>query len=98
LESVRLGKLVFTTRGSVWLRTAMRTITAATGVVITSLISIFAGAPPGTRAGDLAFSDPATLPPPPPHAVGFPSRAPDLDALPGFRKPPPRRSHRYLTT
>jgi hypothetical protein len=41
------------------------------------------------RASDLAFSDPARLPPPPPGAVGFPSREPDLDVQPGFRKPPP---------
>lgn len=39
--------------------------------------------------GDLAFSDPAQLPPPPKHAVGYPSRSPQLDALPGFVKPPP---------
>lgn len=67
----------------------MRTISAAMGVVIAGLMSIFAGALASLRAGDLAFSDPARLPPPPPHAVGFPSRDPDLDALPGFRKPPP---------
>ncbi len=42
-----------------------------------------------TRAGDLAFSDPAGVPPPPAWAVGQASRAPDLDALPGFQKPPP---------
>jgi len=35
------------------------------------------------------FSDPARTPPPPAHAVGFPSRDPQLDALPGFRQPPP---------
>ena len=40
-------------------------------------------------AGDLGFSDPARLPPPPAGAAGFPSREPDLDVLPGFRKPPP---------
>lgn len=37
----------------------------------------------------LPFSDPAHTPPPPAHAIGFPSRAPDLDVLPGFRQPPP---------
>ena len=37
----------------------------------------------------LAFSDPANTPPPPAHAIGFPSRDANLDALPGFQKPPP---------
>ena len=40
------------------------------------------------RAGDLAWSDPANVPPPPPGAVGFPSRAAELDVRPGFRAPP----------
>ena len=39
--------------------------------------------------GELAFSDPARVPPPPAHAIGFPNRAPDFDVLPGFRSPPP---------
>jgi len=39
--------------------------------------------------GDLAFGDPARLPPPPAGAVGYPSREANLDALPGFIKPPP---------
>ena len=33
--------------------------------------------------------DPALRPAPPADAVGYPSRAADLDALPGFRNPPP---------
>lgn len=41
------------------------------------------------RAGDLGFSDPANVAPPPEHAIGFPSRDANLDALPGFQKPPP---------
>ena len=41
------------------------------------------------RAGELSFSDPANVAAPPAHAIGFPSRAADLDALPGFRQPPP---------
>ncbi len=41
------------------------------------------------RAGDLGFSDPANTLPPPSAAVGFANRAPDLDVLPGFQKPPP---------
>ena len=40
------------------------------------------------RAGDPAFGDPANSLPPPVGAIGFPSRAADLDALPGFRQPP----------
>lgn len=40
-------------------------------------------------AGDPAFSDPAKAPSPPADAIGYPSRSPDLDALPGFRNPPP---------
>jgi hypothetical protein len=39
-------------------------------------------------AGDLKFSDPANQAPPPPRAAGYPSRAPDLDVLPGFGTPP----------
>jgi hypothetical protein len=40
------------------------------------------------RAGDLAFSDPASTPKPPACAVGQASRDPGLDALPGFKSPP----------
>ena len=39
--------------------------------------------------GDLAFSDPANVRPMPAWAVGQANRAPDLDVLPGFQKPPP---------
>lgn len=39
-------------------------------------------------AGDAAFAEPANLPPPN-GAIGYPSRAADLDALPGFVNPPP---------
>ena len=41
------------------------------------------------RGGDLDFSDPALVLPAPSWAVGQVSRAPDLEALPGFQKPPP---------
>ena len=42
------------------------------------------------RGDDLAFGDPANaLPTPPESSPGFPSRDPNLDALPGFRNPPP---------
>ncbi|MBM3892663.1 MAG: hypothetical protein FJ388_26390, partial [Verrucomicrobia bacterium] len=54
-------------------------------VLIALLTAAFA-----VRAADtLAFSDPANTPPPPAHAIGFPSRDANLDALPGFQKPPP---------
>ena len=43
----------------------------------------------GAAAADLRFGDPASVPPPPAGSVGFPDRSPDLDALPGFRTPPP---------
>ena len=39
--------------------------------------------------GNVAWSDPANVAPPPAYAIGFPSRNADLDALPGFRRPPP---------
>ena len=40
-------------------------------------------------AADSGFSDPVNAVPPPPNAAGYPSRAANLDALPGFRTPPP---------
>ncbi len=46
-------------------------------------------APGDLRAGDLTFSDPAKVPPPPAGAVGFAVRTPELDVLPGFQQPPP---------
>ncbi len=50
---------------------------------ITGLVAIAGGA-------DVAVSDPAhVLPAPPVNALGFPSRDPNLDALPGFQNPPP---------
>ena len=42
-----------------------------------------------SAAGDSAFSDPTRQAPVPRGAKGYPSRAPDLDALPGFKTPPP---------
>ena len=44
-------------------------------------------AAPGA-ASDLAFSDPANTLPPPPGAIGFANRSPQLDVQPGFRQPP----------
>lgn len=40
-------------------------------------------------AGELSFSDPANVLPPPADAVGFADRSPTLDVQPGFQKPPP---------
>ena len=41
------------------------------------------------RGDDLAYGDPNVLPTPPENSPGFPSRDPNLDALPGFQNPPP---------
>ena len=41
------------------------------------------------RAEDAALGDPARLEAPPEQSLGFPSRDPQLDALPGFQNPPP---------
>ena len=41
------------------------------------------------HAAELDFSDAANPPTPPATALGYPSRAADLDALAGFRDPPP---------
>ena len=43
----------------------------------------------GSYGSDLSFSDPANVHPMPAWAVGQANRAPDLNALPGFQKPPP---------
>lgn len=56
-------------------------------MVRTGLMGLLLGVP--TMAGDLDFGDPANVPPPPPHAIGFPSRDADLDVGPGFAHPPP---------
>jgi hypothetical protein len=40
-------------------------------------------------ADDLSFSDPSAVPAPPTWAVGQADRSPNVDALPGFRAPPP---------
>ena len=45
------------------------------------------GANASLFAGDLSFGDPARLSPPA-RASGYPSRAQDLDVLPGFQDPP----------
>lgn len=54
----------------------------------TCLALALCGAAATTAAGDLAFSDPANTHSPPSWAVGFSSRSPNLDVLPGFQKPP----------
>ncbi len=55
--------------------------------VLGSVAALLLAGPAGAER--TALSDPAATPAPPRHAVGFPSRAPDLDALPGFQSPPP---------
>jgi len=47
-------------------------------------------------AGDLSFSDPANLAPPPPGAIGQAVRSPDLDVLPGFPEAAARVRHRAV--
>jgi len=47
-----------------------------------------AGLAAAARAGDLDLADPAPVAPPE-HASGYPRRDANLDALPGFRNPPP---------
>ena len=37
----------------------------------------------------LSYGDPDNVPSPPAGAIGFPSRATDLDVKPGFQNPPP---------
>jgi len=49
---------------------------------------MLAMAVPLAFGGDADPSDPAKLPPPPPHTVGFPSRDQNLDAFKGFVTPP----------
>lgn len=56
-------------------------------VIALGLIGLLGGAP--SVAGDLSFSDPASVETPPSWAIGFPSREANLDALPGFKNPPP---------
>ena len=51
-------------------------------------ILLTAGVLTDVTAGDAKFSDPAGQPAPPAGALGYPSRASDLDVRPGFRNPP----------
>jgi hypothetical protein len=53
-----------------------------------SVLSLLVMSGCAARAGDLSFSDPAKVAPPPRWAVGQAVRTPDLDVLPGFVKPP----------
>ncbi|HUT14136.1 MAG TPA: glycosyl hydrolase [Thermoguttaceae bacterium] len=54
------------------------------------LLVAAAGLVAAARAGDLDFSDPVgVVPAPPEGSPGYPSRDANLDALPGFRNPPP---------
>jgi glycosyl hydrolase family 106( putative alpha-L-rhamnosidase) len=56
---------------------------------ITSVSLLLIGMLATVAAGDPDFSDPAVQPAPQAGALGYPSRASDLDVLPGFRNPPP---------
>ncbi len=56
-------------------------------IVALALLGLLGYGP--VRGGDLALSDPSNVKPPPSGAIGFPSRELNLDALPGFKKPPP---------
>ena len=53
------------------------------------LVLVAAGLVVGAHAADLDFGDPVNVPAPPAGSPGFPSRDPNLDALPGFQNPPP---------
>jgi len=61
----------------------MRTTT----VTLAILLSIIAGNT--TLRGETSFSDPTQHTQAPTDAIGYPDRSADLDALPGFRSPPP---------
>lgn len=52
-----------------------------------AVLILLLGANGSLPARELSFADPARLAPPA-QASGYPSRAADLDALPGFRNPP----------
>ena len=56
-------------------------------VLSVCLLAALTALPCAAAAGRDAV-DPANFPPPPANAPGFPSRSPDLDALPGFVNPP----------
>ncbi|NQT89273.1 hypothetical protein HQ560_21070, partial [bacterium] len=53
------------------------------------LLVVLAAFPPAAHARDAEFRDPVNAVPLPAGALGYPNRAPDLDALPGFGAPPP---------
>ena len=56
---------------------------------MTKRLTLLVAAAVTAQAGDMQFGDPSNVPSPPSWAVGFASRAADLDVLPGFQKPPP---------
>jgi len=61
----------------------------AVGLCLMLPCLLLAGLAASGLGGPVDPSDPSALRPPPAGAVGFPSRAADLDALPGFASPPP---------
>jgi hypothetical protein len=64
----------------------MRLLRSMRLVVATAMLGSTAA---GWAAEPPDDADPANLPPPPAGALGYPSRDPNLDALPGFLRPPP---------
>ncbi|HPT22477.1 MAG TPA: glycosyl hydrolase, partial [Bacteroidales bacterium] len=61
------------------------TIFLCTNIIISAQTESFLGT---KQTNNVIFSDPDNLPPQPVNAIGFPSRAADLDVLPGFQNPP----------
>ena len=57
--------------------------------ILTVWAVVLTAGPLVSFGGDPKLSDPARQPPPPAGAKGYPSRDANLDALPGFRTPPP---------
>ena len=52
-------------------------------------LALFAALATPLFAGELQFSEPANVPPPPAGSIGFADRSPTFDARPGFKNPPP---------
>jgi len=60
-----------------------------TGAAVVAWAVLLAVWPAVSPGGDVTLSDPGRQPQPPADAKGYPRRDPTLDALPGFRDPPP---------
>jgi hypothetical protein len=66
-----------------------RKIFFMTRMLLCATAFLMTGVPAHVWARNPDFSNPAAQPAPPAGALGYPSRAPNLDVLPGFRSPPP---------